>query len=129
MRQLRQKMFRIFALVALFAAPMAQAEVRLVMFDQPGCVYCLRWTSEVGDAYDRTIEGQRAPLWRIDIHEKVPASIVLARRAVYTPTFVLLDEQHQEVSRIEGYPGEAFFWGLLAVMLMQLPPETGEPNE
>jgi hypothetical protein len=39
----------------------------------------------------------------------------------YTPTFVLVDNG-QEVGRIEGYPGDAFFWGLLERLLERLPP-------
>jgi hypothetical protein len=39
-----------------------------------------------------------------------------ARPVVFTPTFVLV-EDGQELARIEGYPGEDFFWGLLARML------------
>lgn len=38
---------------------------------------------------------------------------------MYTPTFILL-EDGQEVGRIEGYPGEGFFWGLLGKMLEKL---------
>ena len=30
----------------------------------------------------------------------------------FTPTFVLIDEE-REIGRIEGYPGQEFFWGLL----------------
>jgi hypothetical protein len=39
----------------------------------------------------------------------------------YSPTFVLAQDG-QEIGRIEGYPGEAFFWGLLERLLEQLPP-------
>lgn len=40
----------------------------------------------------------------------------------YTPTFVLIDGG-REVGRIEGYPGEAFFWGLLEKLARDLPAE------
>jgi hypothetical protein len=36
----------------------------------------------------------------------------------FTPTFVLLVDG-VERNRIEGYPGEDFFWGLLGRMLDQ----------
>lgn len=39
----------------------------------------------------------------------------------YTPTFVLI-ENGEELGRIEGYPGDAFFWGLLDRLLQKLPP-------
>ena len=38
------------------------------------------------------------------------------RKVLYTPTFILV-EGGQEIGRIEGYPGEDFFWGLLKMML------------
>jgi len=40
-------------------------------------------------------------------------------KVAYSPTFVLV-EDHREVDRIIGYPGEAFFWGLLADILAKL---------
>ena len=35
----------------------------------------------------------------------------------------MLVENGQEVGRIEGYPGDEFFWGLLERLLEQLPPQ------
>ena len=37
------------------------------------------------------------------------------RRVSFTPTFILVQDG-VEVGRIEGYPGEDFFWGLLGKM-------------
>jgi len=102
--------------LAFTAGAAAAAELRLVMFEQAGCVYCERWKAEVGDAYPLTAEGRAAPLWPMDIRDPVPAGVTLARRPVYTPTFVLLQDG-AEIGRIEGYPGEDFFWGLLGQML------------
>jgi len=111
------RLSRALIFLSLLVTAPAQAEVRLVMFDQPGCVYCQRWTQEVGDVYAITAEGQRAPLWRMNIRDDLPASITLNSRPVYTPPFVLLNSDHSEVARIEGYPGEDFFWALLNSML------------
>ena len=36
----------------------------------------------------------------------------------FTPTFVLVRDG-QEIDRIEGYPGQDFFWSLLAMMLQR----------
>jgi len=94
----------------------AAAETRLLMLDQPACEWCARWDAEVGTVYARTAEGRQAPLLRTDIHGPLPQGVSLARRARYTPTFVLL-EDGAEIDRIEGYPGEAFFYGLLQQML------------
>lgn len=92
------------------------AETRLVMVEQHGCVYCQRWDREVGDAYDKTAEGRFAPLLRADIKDGPPEGFSYARRVNFTPTFILT-EDGVEIGRIEGYPGEDFFWGLLGMML------------
>jgi len=105
-------------LIALIAAPVAAQDVRLLMADEPGCVWCARWTSELGDIYPKTPEGRAAPLIRRDIHDPLPEGVTLARNLQYTPTFVLLVDG-KETGRIEGYPGEDFFWGLLGMMIEQ----------
>ena len=55
-------------------------------------------------------------LRRIDLHDPLPDDLTFARSLNFTPTFVLMIDG-QEVNRIEGYPGEDFFWGLLGQML------------
>ncbi len=103
--------------VLLFALPPAShAEMTLLMAEEDGCMWCARWDSEISEIYPKTIEGKTAPLRRVDIHASTPTDIALKRPLYYTPTFVLLDDG-QEVGRIEGYPGEDFFWGLLGVLL------------
>jgi hypothetical protein len=52
--------------------------------------------------------------------DRESANIVLRSRVIYTPTFVLADG-NREIARIEGYPGDDFFWTLLERMLGQLP--------
>jgi hypothetical protein len=75
------------------------------------------WHAEVGsEKYASTSEGAFAPLRLIDLHEPRPADIAFASPLRITPTFVLVDEG-RELARIEGYPGEDFFWGLLGMML------------
>lgn len=92
------------------------AEPQLVIVEQPGCVYCERWNTEIGPAYPKTDEGKFAPLVRADLREGPPDGVTYARRVLFTPTFVLI-ESGQEQARIEGYPGEDFFWPLLAKLL------------
>ncbi|WP_299788128.1 thioredoxin fold domain-containing protein [uncultured Marivita sp.] len=94
----------------------ASAEPQLVMVEQPGCVYCERWDAEIAPAYPKTAEGQFAPLVRADLRAGPPDGVTYARRVVFTPTFVLIDEG-EELARIEGYPGEDFFWPLLTKLL------------
>lgn len=96
-------------------APMAQA-VELVMVERQGCHYCIEWKAEIGPIYPKTAEGAYAPLRIVDIDDAPPEGMEFARRILFTPTFVLV-EDGQELARIEGYPGEDFFWGLLTMML------------
>lgn len=106
----------IIALVMLALAPMARADTVLLMLDRPHCAWCARWDAEVGPVYAKTAEGRAAPLLRQHVDAPLPEGITLARRAHYTPTFVLLRDG-VEIGRIEGYPGENFFYGLLQKLL------------
>jgi len=105
----------VFALPAVPSAA-AEAELRLVMVEQPGCSYCLRWHDEIGPIYPKTPEGAAAPLERVLLQAPLPEGIDFEAPAVFTPTFVLV-RNGTEIGRIEGYPGEDFFWGLLGRML------------
>ncbi|NNK78132.1 MAG: hypothetical protein HKP40_05405 [Litoreibacter sp.] len=105
------------ALITVGAAgPVSAGDIRLVMAEEQGCVWCERWNTEIAAKYPKTPEGKAAPLVRMDIHGTRPAGYEFARRISYTPTFLLM-VNGIEVSRIEGYPGEDFFWPLLADML------------
>lgn len=86
------------------------------MVEEPGCIWCARWNAEVSPEYPLTAEGRAAPLRRIDLRAPVPDDLALDGPLRLTPTFILVIDGH-EVSRLEGYPGEDFFWGLLARML------------
>lgn len=104
-------------LVLLSGGP-ASAELRLLMIEQPGCAYCAKWDAQIAPIYEKTPEGQSAPLLRAQLRGPYPEGVDLAVRPIFTPTFVLLDDT-REVGRIEGYPGEDFFWGLLSQMLQE----------
>ncbi len=106
----------------------AFAETRLMMVEEDGCPWCTRWNRDVGGEYHLTDEGKTAPLWRYDIHDPAPEGVTFASKPHFTPTFILLVDG-TEVNRIEGYPGEGFFWGLLGMMLASLPDAEGEPSE
>lgn len=108
----------VFGLAAVLP-PAARATPELVMVERAGCAYCVRWNAEIGPIYPLTEESQRAPLRRIDLNDPVPDDLDFSRRVVFTPTFVLV-EDGKEVARLEGYPGEDFFWGLLDRMLDEL---------
>jgi hypothetical protein len=102
----------------VLSATAIYAEATLVMAEEPGCIWCARWNREIGPIYPKTSEGQAAPLRRINILDQIPGDIELSRRVNFTPTFILLINGVEQ-SRIEGYPEEDFFWGLLGQMLMQ----------
>jgi hypothetical protein len=104
------------ALLAL-PRPAAATEWVLVMVEQAGCIYCARWNEEVAPEYPLTPEGRFAPLRRVDLRD-LPEDLDFASRPIYTPTFVLMGDG-AEVGRLEGYPGEDFFWGLLGRLLSQ----------
>lgn len=91
------------------------ADVRLLMAEERGCYWCAQWNDDISHIYPKTAEGQAAPLMRYDLHAEQP-DVTFARRVSFTPTFILV-QNGVEVGRIEGYPGEDFFWGLLGQML------------
>ena len=101
-------------ILSLWLLPLtAAAETLLLMAEEEGCFWCAKWTKEIGPIYPKTAEGQTAPLMRYDVTGETPAGVTLARPVHFTPTFVLLQDG-TEMGRIEGYPGQDFFWGLLS---------------
>ncbi len=85
------------------------------MVEQPGCEWCARWNEEIAPVYPKTSEGGFAPLRRVDLRA-LPDDLQVARRVMFTPTFLIVDGG-RELARLEGYPGEDFFWPLLADLL------------
>src|SRR5262245_14068451 len=106
-------------LVLLAAASIAQA-AELVMFRRDGCPWCATWDRDIGPIYGKTDIGRRVPLRMVDLPRERTACIRTRGPVLYTPTFVLV-ANGEEVGRIEGYPGDAFFWGLLERLVANLP--------
>ena len=103
----------------LFWLPFPAApETFLFMAEEDGCIWCERWDEEISHIYPKTAEGQAAPLYRFDIDDASPRNATLASRVRFTPTFILVQDGI-EIDRLEGYPGEDFFWPLLAMMLQR----------
>ena len=120
---LMRKLAFLISTCMLVLLPMSFARAaELVMIEQAGCHWCEKWNSEISHIYPKTDEGKRAPLRRVDIHD-LPQEITFKSRPVFTPTFILVDAG-QELGRIEGYPGEDFFWFLLTQLLDQHPDKT-----
>ena len=110
---------------AAFLAGTTRAEAaELVMFESDFCEWCDAWHAEIGPIYPKTSEGRRAPLRTVDIHDPRPDDLLGIQGVRFTPTFVLLDDHGAEVGRVNGYPGEDFFWGLLGELITKLPDET-----
>lgn len=81
----------------------------LVMFRRVGCPWCHAWDEEIGPIYPKTEIGSQLPLREVDIDQQGDGGIELVRPVRYTPTFILVADT-TEVGRIEGYPGDEFFW-------------------
>ena len=90
-----------------------------VMFEEPGCTWCATWQNEIGVVYDKTEEGRRAPLRRVDKTAERPADLAAIEKVLFSPTVVLV-EDGAEIGRIVGYPGEHFFWPMLQELLARL---------
>ena len=93
----------------------ASADTYLYMAEEDGCYWCAKWDEEIAHIYPKTAEGSAAPLRRFDLHGETP-DIDLAGKVRFTPTFLLVHHD-KEVGRIEGYPGDEFFWALLNMLL------------
>jgi hypothetical protein len=116
-------MNRIVALLAFavgLALPAtASRAAELVMFERPGCAWCARFNAEIGPIYGKTGESRAAPLRRVDLSGPLPADLTGIDPGAFTPTFVVLQEG-REIGRIRGYPGDAFFFGLLNRILSSM---------
>ena len=110
----------------IICAPARAAE--LVMFEQAGCAWCEVFDREIAPIYYKTVEGQRAPLRRVNIDQPVPQDLAFIAVERLAPLFVLVDNG-REIGRIRGYPGEDHFWGLLDVLLKKIDRDgtSGEP--
>lgn len=105
-----------FLLLPITSLPADAAELELLMFEQPGCIYCAQWNADVAPEYPLTEEGRAAPLRRLQLRDPLPEGLTLTAPPVFTPTFVLVVDG-VEAGRIQGYPGEDFFWPMLANLI------------
>jgi hypothetical protein len=108
----------IVALLAAATCGSLSHAAELQMYRRDGCPWCRAWDREVGPIYGKTDLGRRIPLRMVDLDRERPAA-ALKSPIIYTPTFVLV-EGGREIGRIQGYPGDSFFWGLLDRLVEQL---------
>ncbi|APG46660.1 hypothetical protein [Phaeobacter porticola] len=122
--------FVLGALVATFLIARSTDAAELVMVEQPGCAWCARWDAEIAPIYPKTAEGAFAPLRRANLRN-MPKDLTLSRRVTFTPTFLIVEGGH-EMARLEGYPGEDFFWPLLSGLLQDhagfIAPSASDPD-
>lgn len=111
------KLSKLAAIITATVLSMPAWAAELVMVEETGCFWCKRWEAEIGVAYPKTAEGKFAPLRKVELGA-IPKDIEIARRVNFTPTFLLV-EDGKELARIEGHPGEDFFWPLLEQMLLE----------
>jgi hypothetical protein len=109
--------------VTLFAWSGVANAAELVMYRRAGCAWCEAWDRDIGAVYRKTEIGQRLPIRFVHLDRDEDAKLSLKHPVRYSPTFILT-EGGQEFGRIEGYPGDAFFWGLLERLAERLPEAT-----
>jgi thioredoxin-related protein len=102
----------------IFSAGIALAD-GLIFFHSPDCGYCKQWREDIGGTYSNTDEGKRLPLREVNAHGTLPKDLKHILPAPFTPTFVVIDDDNQEVGRILGYNPE-FFWNFLDALIVKL---------
>jgi hypothetical protein len=107
------------AAISVFAVLPTARAAELIVFEQAGCVWCETFDREIAPIYPKTVEGQRAPLRRVNIDHTLPLDLAFLETERLAPVFVLV-EKGQEIGRIRGYPGEDHFWGLLGALIRKL---------
>lgn len=110
-----RKLIQITMTVIMIATAQASAAYELIMVEQQGCHYCERWKEEIGPIYPKTDVGMFAPIRMVDI-TNVDSIPEIAAAVVFTPTFIITDRD-REITRMEGYMSEDFFWGVLQMIL------------
>ena len=119
MKNLARLLMLTAAMLLVALTPHRVAAAQLIMFDDEACPWCIRFKKEVLPVYPKTDEGKMAPIRIVDAAE-VPKELEHLEPVVYTPTFVLIDDEKHVIGRIEGYPGYDFFWFRLGKLLDRL---------
>lgn len=88
----------------------------LIMVEETGCRFCLKWEAEIGHTYAQSPEGRFAPIKRV---KRTAAEVAGLRPVVFTPTFIVM-RNGEEVGRVTGYPGRDYFWPELDEILSSI---------
>lgn len=108
-----------FTGLALTVLSVGANAAELIVVESNDCPYCERFHAEIAIAYPNTDEGKLAPLHILQLGEAMPTQYSDVKPARVTPTFILV-EGNKEIDRLEGYPGDNYFWFLLGEMLAKL---------
>ncbi len=99
-----------------FSAAQAQ-DLRLLMVEQAGCYYCRVFNRDIAPVYEKSTEGQAAPLAHVQLRGELPEGVTLDTQPFVTPTFILIGPDGAEIERLTGFPGEDFFWPYVSDMI------------
>ena len=99
-----------------FSAAQAQ-DLRLLMVEQAGCYYCRVFNRDIAPVYEKSTEGQAAPLVHVQLRGELPEGVTLDTQPFVTPTFILIGPDGAEIKRLTGFPGEDFFWPYVSDMI------------
>jgi len=96
--------------------PNSSSNLRLIVVEDPGCIYCGVFRRNVAPAYASTPRADTLPLQYLDLNDPAADAISFAQPVTIVPTVVLVDG-NREVSRIPGYVGRSNFFRLIKHML------------
>lgn len=99
---------------------MRSQAAELLVFEQDGCPYCAKFDAEIAPGYPESDAGRIAPLRRVDIGDDRKGGYKTIEPAIFTPTFVLMDDAGEEVGRLKGYSGKNYFYSEIEPMLEKL---------
>ena len=100
-----------FSLLNAIGSTSASA-VELVMYFSEDCEYSAIFDIEVAPNYPKSAIGRVVPLKRVSVDGQGAGGYRLSAPLTVTPTFVLV-ENGEELDRITGYPGRAYFGKLV----------------
>ena len=123
-----KKLLLSFVLVLCMVIPASAFE--LLMFSNPGCIYCQKFLNEVEPNYHKSEYAKHLPLKVFDITKPTPEWFERAAREQRiesingTPTFVIWDNkiderESSELARLVGYDGAVEFYRMIGDFISQ----------
>ncbi len=117
----------LLGLALLFIAPLVNA-LQLAVLDRLDCPACIAFKAQVGqEGYDASPLAERAPIifiaalngklieppeWFVDAYREGRIQEI-----IYTPTFLLLDDDNREVGRVIGYKDPEWFFERITIIV------------